>query len=424
MPTQQNYNDLRFKVITANSNLINEQFQQVIQLVQSVNYSIADLVRVSINQIDFANQVIETGEPIVRATVQGNVEITPEDAPDILDGGLWSLVSLVVYAEFANEPTGQNITDANFIGAVMQYKVLVSEENERFVRSRNEQPEEEELLELPEEEDLELLPEEEPEEVDIMSDFSQTQKLTKEQLKKYQAMEKIKGKPQLLEYIFTTENKQTILDYIFEVVDPEIKNTKSQFPPSFIQNTFSIRDRIDMFRLRQIEDYDNLLESTAVINLIYKYVQTKKLTQGYIRIGENKAIQIEDSVFAKSELTYNAIDTYKIFTILAILFRSENKVNEFIEKSNLMISRQEIDEIYEQYINDIIEYFTTTYAELPLLPIVTVREELKVFDRFPRLYKAISDKIEEFYKIQLYEEKESYLEEINSGMYNFTFKGW
>ena len=431
MPTPQNYEDLKFKVITANSNLINEQFQQIMQLVSSINYSIADLVRVAMNQIDFANQVIETGESIVRATVEGNVEINPEEAPDILDGGLWSLISLVVYAEFANEPTGQNISNTNFTAAVAQYKLLVSENNERFVRSINNQPEEEEILELPEEEDLELLPEEEPEqqqELDIFGDFAQTQNLTKEQIKKYQVMEKINGSIQLIEYIFETKNKKEILDYMFETIDPSFAEIKSQIPSFFMANSFSISDRLDSFLFDNVKlkDPDNFLETMAVFNIIYNYVQKKNLSKGYVRIGKNKVIDIESSVFEQRYILFQMLQVFKTFINLAVIFRSENRINDFIEKSNLIINRQEINNIYEEYINSILEFFATTYVNLMILPIVEVRRRIeKAFGSFPKLYKAISDKIENFYKIQLYEEKESYLEEvINSSTTLFIFKGW
>jgi hypothetical protein len=431
MPTPQNYEDLKFKVITANSNLINEQFQQIMQLVSSINYSIADLVRVAMNQIDFANQVIETGESIVRATVEGNVEINPEEAPDILDGGLWSLISLVVYAEFANEPTGQNISNTNFTAAVAQYKLLVSENNERFVRSINNQPEEEEILELPEEEDLELLPEEEPEqqqELDIFGDFAQTQNLTKEQIKKYQVMEKINGSIQLIEYIFETKNKKEILDYMFETIDPSFAEIKSQIPSFFMANSFSISDRLDSFLFDNVKlkDPDNFLETMAVFNIIYNYVQKKNLSKGYVRIGKNKVIDIESSVFEKRYILFQMLQVFKTFINLAVIFKSENRINDFIEKSNLIINRQEINNIYEEYINSILEFFATTYVNLMILPIVEVRKRIeKAFGSFPKLYKAISDKIENFYKIQLYEEKESYLEEvINSSTTLFIFKGW
>lgn len=431
MPTPQNYEDLKFKVITANSNLINEQFQQIMQLVSSINYSIADLVRVAMNQIDFANQVIETGESIVRATVEGNVEINPEEAPDILDGGLWSLISLVVYAEFANEPTGQNISNTNFTDAVAQYKLLVSENNERFVRSINNQPEEEEILELPEEEDLELLPEEEPEqqqELDIFGDFAQTQNLTKEQIKKYQVMEKINGSIQLIEYIFETKNKKEILDYMFETIDPSFAEIKSQIPSSFMANSFSISDRLDSFLFdnAKLKDPDNFLETMAIFNIIYNYVQKKNLSKGYVRIGKNKVIDIESSVFEKRYILFQMLQLFKTFVNLAVIFKSENRINDFIEKSNLIINRQEINNIYEEYVNSILEFFATTYVDLMILPIVEVRRRIeKAFGSFPKLYKAISDKIENFYKIQLYEEKESYLEEvINSSTTLFIFKGW
>jgi hypothetical protein len=434
MPTPQNYEDLKFKVITANSNLINEQFQQIMQLVSSINYSIADLVRVAMNQIDFANQVIETGESIVRATVEGNVEINPEEAPDILDGGLWSLISLVVYAEFANEPTGQNILNTNFTAAVAQYKLLVSENNERFVRSINNQPEEE-ILELPEEENLELLPEEEPEqqqELDIFGDFAQTQNLTKEQIKKYQVMEKIDGSIQLIQYIFETKNKKEILDYMFETVDPSFAEIKSQIPSFFMANSFSISDRLNSFLIDNVKlkDSDNFLETMAVFNIIYNYVQKKNLSKGYVRIGKNKVIDIESSVFEKRYISNIAISMFKTFVNLAVIFKSENRINDFIEKSNLIINRQEINNIYEEYINSMLEFFARTYfiydIDLMILPIAEVRKQIeKAFGSFPKLYKAISDKIENFYKIQLYEEKESYLKEvINSSTTLFIFKGW
>lgn len=71
-------------------------FMDVHNLVQEGNNP-EQLLAGALRQVDIANNVIETGVPFTGQTVQGPINITEEDAEDVLIEGLWMVAAIYVY---------------------------------------------------------------------------------------------------------------------------------------------------------------------------------------------------------------------------------------------------------------------------------------------------------------------------------------
>lgn len=153
MLTSDNLSLLK-QLIDSNSNksTMEEYFINVHEIIKGEVYTVEQLMRIAVKQVEFANNVIETEETITTPTVQGPVEINKENAQSILEEGLLMVAAIYVYAtqtdsdtkgflripgEFFYRGTTSYNIKANFLNKLSSFSLaLVAKEEEQDKENR------------------------------------------------------------------------------------------------------------------------------------------------------------------------------------------------------------------------------------------------------------------------------------------------
>lgn len=344
MPTQENFRLIK-QLIDRNTNeTIVAYLRQAEDLVTTSNYSLNQLIDAANRQIDISNEVLETGETFTGNTAQGRVSITPEEAQQNLEEGLWLLVSLNAYGDYADIDFEMPTTYANntLAEAVVRFQNKISQEEINRIRGIEE--DEEDLdFEYDDEREVRLAPVEEPAEpvyYDNAEFFPNRQmQLTYKELQsnKEEFLKVLNEKYNLNRLL---EQSKTIFKDYFDLVDIENSDFVYNLYTS-IQNNKNLYSNLNLF-----------LESINILNAIQYH------TERYIYINEDIIFDVWGENYpSRSNIAISSEYINRLYAVALLLFQSEGKGTEFLKKANVFLNRQDMEQIYTEMIEALAENF-------------------------------------------------------------------
>jgi hypothetical protein len=350
MPTIENYRLIK-QLIDANANeTINAYFRQAEELVATSNYSLDQLINAANRQIDISNEVLETGETFTGNTTQGRVSVTPEEAQQNLEEGLWLLISLYAYGDYAELDFEMPSTNTNnpLVDAVIRFQNKISQQEIDRVRGNQENEEDEEDLddidlEYDDEREARLAPVEEPK-APVYYDKAeffpnrQVQLAHKALQSNREVFIKTLDEKYNLNRLF--EQSKTIFKDYFDLLDIENSDFVYNFN-TLIQNSKSLYTNLNVF-----------LEAINILSAMQYH------TERYVYINEDIIFDIWGENYpSRSNIAISSDYINRLYALALLLFQSEGKGTQFLKEANIFLNRQDMEQIYTEIVEALAENF-------------------------------------------------------------------
>lgn len=384
MPTPENYRLALTLVRYANSDDAIGYVDQISNILETTNYSLRQLRDAAVRQIDIAEQTLDTGEVFRGDTEEGQIEITPDNAPDILEEGLFMLVAVTAFSrlalpnEFINASNDRNYLDAveTFISKLSEAKRNIIAnyfmEQEEPVEEPAEEPAEEPTLEYDDEyegiitdEDMEKL---------FADDPRSRKNYTDGQIEAY--------KEQITDW---GDRAITSINYMAEDIYKLIKNNRDGVKKQ-LANKYNIslgdnpeKGSMSLDTLLNNQDinpghiYGHLSEMSSILkNDIKGFAEVVKLLRAIMWADDlpqpefpypPRFIVLDDHVYdiwnVDSPLALNRrqqlFEFLRIWAmIIATLYKSNGNIGKLSEDLNVTHSPGTIDVIYESFIDKVV----------------------------------------------------------------------
>lgn len=321
-----------------------------------------------LQQIEMLNDVLETGEEFRRqvynpnngeneelggmADDDGYVTINTQNAPMLIEQSLWSLVTLVAFAkmkdlEVTSQATSINEVDSSADVVAQKYTSDVLEAMGLEPRQQEPQASQEE----PEEEPRQEEPEEEPEPTENPG-LSNEEEISKPRL-------------EMSDTVFKSMMSKTkklgtdiILDHLKTMYKLDVMNAKTEVDARKIPSAnslieFAQRNSILVRQLnKNIAEYEDLKYMATLVKIVLEA----------ITLTQNTGLS-EVSIFPEFYYETTGTNTVRTFqnaqrTLSTLIFAAHaiNKSNQLVNELNLRVSNQEINMIYRNTLDLLVDY--------------------------------------------------------------------
>lgn len=388
MPTPENYRLALTLVRDANSDDVTGYVDQISNILETTNYSLRQLRDAAVRQIDIAEQTLDTGEVFRGDTEEGQIEITPDNAPDILEEGLFMLVAVTAFSHLILPDALINVSnDRNYLDAVETFISKLPETKRNIIA--NYYMEQEEPAEEPDEE-----PAEEPaEEPTLEYDDEYEGIITDEDMEKLFADDP-KSRKNYTDGQIEAYKEQitdwgdraiTSINYMVEDIYKLIKNNREGIKKQ-LSHKYNIilgdnpeKGSMNLDTLLNNQDinpghiYGHLSETFNILKNDTKgFAEVVKLLRAIMRADDlpqpefpypPRFIVLDDHVYdiwnAEFPLALNRrqqlFEFLRIWAmIIATLYKSNGNIGKLSEDLNVMHSPGTIDVIYESFIDKVV----------------------------------------------------------------------
>lgn len=388
MPTAENYRLALALVRDTNSETALEYVDQISNILETTNYSLRQLRDAAVRQIDIAEQTLDTGEVFRGDTEEGQIEVTPDNAPDILQEGLFMLIAVTAFSRLALPDEFINASnDRNYLDAVETFISKLSETKRNSIANyfmEQEEPDEEPDEAPVEEPDEEPAPEYDDEYEDIITD-EDMEKLFADNprsRKNYTDGQIEAYKEQITDW---GDRAITSINYMVEDMYKLIKNNregiKKQLASKYniILGNNPENGSMNLDTLLNNQDinpghiYGHLSETFDILkNDIRGFAEVAKLLRAIMRADDlpqpefpypPRFIVLDDHVYdiwnAEFPLAINRrqqlFEFLRIWAmILATLYKSNGNIGKLSEDFNVTHSPGTIDAIYNSFIDKVV----------------------------------------------------------------------
>lgn len=392
MPTPENYRVALTLVRDANSDDVTGYVDQISNILETTNYSLRQLRDAAVRQIDIAEQTLDTGEVFRGDTEEGQIEITPANALDILEEGLFMLVAVTAFSHLALPDEFINASnDRNYLDAVETFISKLSETKRTIIANyytEQEEPAEEPVEEPVEEPDDEEVPELDPDDYDDIDDIITDEDMEKlfaddpKSRKNYTDGQIEAYKEQITDW---GDRAITSINYIAEDIYKLIKNNRDGVKKQ-LANKYNIilgdnpeKGSMNLDTLLNNQDispghiYGHLSEMSSILkNDTRGFAEVVKLLRAIMRADDlpqpefpypPRFIVLDDHVYdiwnADFPLALNRrqqlFEFLRIWAmIIATLYKSNGNIGKLSEDLNVTHSPGTIDVIYESFIDKVV----------------------------------------------------------------------
>jgi len=376
MPTPENYRLALTLVRDANSDDVTGYVDQISNILETTNYSLRQLRDAAVRQIDIAEQTLDTGEVFRGDTEEGQIEITTDNAPDILEEGLFMLVAVTAFSRLALPDEFINASnDRNYLDAVQIFISKLSETKRNSIASyfmEQEEPVEEPELEYDDEYE-DLITDEDMEKL-FADDPRSRKNYTDGQIEAY--------KEQITDW---GDRAITSINYMVEDMYKLIKNNREGIKEQLASKyniilggnpengSMNLDTLLNNHDINPGHIYGHLSETFDILkNDIRGFAEVAKLLRAIMRADDlpqpefpypPRFIVLDDHVYdiwnAEFPLAINRRQQLFGFLriwamILATLYKSNGNIGKLSEDFNVTHSPGTIDAIYESFIDKVV----------------------------------------------------------------------
>lgn len=402
----------------------------------------------ALQQIEMLNDVLETGEEFRRQVYNPNdgeneelggmtdddgyVTINTQNAPMLIEQSLWSLVTLVAFAKMKGlEVTSQaaSINEVDTSADVVTQRYTPDVLEAMGLQASQEEPEAEEEPRAGQEEPRagqeEPEAEEEPKPIEKPK-FSNEEERSKPRLEMTSAIYKS------LVSVTKKRGIEFLLDHLKEMYDLDVRASKTEvdarkiFTVSTLKSFAQGRTVMTAQLNKSVFDYEDL-----------KYLgELTKVVIEAIKLTENTGLA-EVSIFPEFyyETTKpSTIDTFqnsqRIMSALISFAHAMNKSNQLVKDLNLRVSNQEINMIYLNTIDTLVDDIDgqTPIAndkEMQLMKADRAVDNLSLFKNVIKLREDMSRQLLSRAKVRQFQSREKVIKpEESASIKNVTIRGF
>ena len=357
----EDYARARHLINTNEDDVVNEYFNAIVDLLDGYDYTIDNLIEVAEQQVTIAIQVIETGESYTRTTEQGNVEITPENADEILVSGMLSLVAAHSYKTLTDERYFDSINAANIKVLVEIFLAKVNRGSQERVRQAHAEPE----IEIPDDEENEENPQ--------AQSISVVRHTPSEVL--FELFAQLKndksGLYTILNEKYDFEKFETVEHPDNFMMTRRNEDFYSVYAHAVLASSLNLSESM-------LNDIDTIAEAMKIYQILFNIANVKK-TKGLFQVTEDTAVNMGRD--KQAHFNFVAL----MLGLLMSVYFSQQKLDQFNKLAFSNIEKSKGSEIY----NKIIKIFAKQYKGLG-----TDEQILNSLANFKQLHSDLVEQIE------------------------------